>query len=127
MPSAADSDHGRRLYALSRRQRHALSGGTALRTPRNAVVCRLGRRRVYPLLLSWLEIRRLGTMCRAASRRTDVCGKGPHSRLSSERIHWAGLRLSRSRPPAAFAALSAIGESGYLAGRGCTAADLQLF
>ena len=58
----------------------------------------------YPLFLSWLEIRWLGTMRRAAGGRTIVRGKGPHPELSGERIHrtrssriWAKASRRRCR------------------------------
>src|ERR1043165_3003317 len=52
---------------------------------------------MHPLLLSWLEVRRRGTVCGAARGRTVVGRQSTRSELSSPRIYWADLRLSGGR------------------------------
>ncbi len=75
----ADPYHGRKLHALSRRERKALHCRFSLRPSRHAAIGRLGRGRLHPLFLSWLEIRRRRPMHRAASGKRKFRAENNHS------------------------------------------------
>lgn len=87
---------------------------------------RLGRRRGDSLLLSWLEVRWLGSMRRATSGRSWLCAENSHSQFSDARVSRADLRLLGRRGAATVSDLSTAGTRGH-SQRRCLRAQLQLF